>query len=287
MTTTLMELPAQRLADLEVRYPRLFRLSWKDRGKRAITALLFTGVIAFCFWKMDFGLSRVLQGLGKLGWMFQFLFPPAHHGWLDVYLYSMLETLAMAFLGTLFAFLAAVPLGFLGAKNILPNFAGHFLVRRFFDFIRGVDALILALIFITVVGLGPFAGVLAIAVSDMGVLAKLFAEAIENVEKDQVEGVRATGAKPVQVMRFGFLPQVLPVMLSNGLYYFESNTRSATILGVVGAGGIGTQLTDRIRINNWDEVCFIVIMILVTVALIDTLSKEIRLRIIRRGGTRP
>ena len=136
-------------------------------------------------------------------------------------------------------------------------------MRRFFDFIRGIDSLILALIFITVVGLGPFAGVLAIAVSDMGVLAKLFAEAIENVEKDQVEGVRATGAKPVQVMRFGILPQVFPVMLSNALYYFESNTRSATILGVVGAGGIGTQLTDRIRINNWDEVCFIVLMILV------------------------
>jgi phosphonate transport system permease protein len=88
-------------------------------------------------------------------------------------------------------------------------------------------------------------------------------------------------------MRFGFLPQIFPVMLSNGLYYFESNTRSATILGVVGAGGIGTQLTDRIRINNWDEVCFIVLMILVTVALIDTLSKEIRQRIIRQGGTRP
>jgi phosphonate transport system permease protein len=287
MTGALMELSAQRLADLEARYPRLFHLSWKEWRRRAGAAVLFAGVIAFCFWKMDFGLSRVLQGLGKLGWMFQLLFPPAHHGWLDVYLYAMLETLAMAFLGTLFAFLAAVPLGFLGAKNILPNFAAHFAVRRFLDFIRGIDSVILALIFITVVGLGPFAGVLAIAVSDMGVLAKLFAEAIENVERDQVEGVRATGAKPVQVMRFGFLPQVFPVMLSNGLYFFESNTRSATILGVVGAGGIGTQLTDRIRINNWDEVCFIVLLILVTVALIDTLSKEIRLRIIRRGGTRP
>jgi phosphonate transport system permease protein len=287
MTTTIMEFPAQRLDELEVRYPRLFRLSRKERGKRAGAAFFLAGVIAFCFWKMDFGLSRVLQGLGKIGWMFYLLFPPAHHGWLDVYLYSMLETLAMAFLGTLLASLAAVPLGFLGAKNVLPNFAIHFSVRRFFDFIRGIDALILALIFISVVGLGPFAGVLAIAVSDMGVLAKLFAEAIENVEKDQVEGVRATGAKPVQVLRFGILPQVFPLMLSNALYYFESNTRSATILGVVGAGGIGTQLTDRIRINNWDEVCFIVLMILVTVALIDTLSKEIRMRIIQHKGSRP
>ena len=280
MSGNLMEISAHGLAELEARFPRLFYLSWKERWGRAALAALFVGMVGFCFWKMDFGLPGALQGLGKLGWMFQLLFPPAHHGWLGVYLYSMLETLAMAFLGTLFAFLAAVPLGFLGAKNILPNFAAHFLVRRSFDFIRGIDALILALIFINVVGLGPFAGVLAIAVGDMGVLAKLFAEAIENVEKDQLEGVRASGAKAVQVMRFGILPQVFPVMLSNALYFFESNTRSATILGVVGAGGIGTQLTDRIRINNWDEVCFIVLMILATVALIDTLSKEIRLRII-------
>ncbi len=193
----------------------------------------------------------------------------------------------MAFLGTFLAFIAAVPLGFAGAKNILPSFAAHFLVRRSFDLLRGIDALILALVFINVVGLGPFAGVLAIAVSDAGVLAKLFAEAIENVEREQIEGVRATGAKSIQIMRFGVLPQVFPVMLSTALYYFESNTRSATILGVVGAGGIGAQLTDRIRINNWDEVCFIVLMILATVTVIDTLSKELRLRIIGHSGHRP
>ena len=287
MSGNVMEISAQGLADLEARFPRLFHLSWKEKWGRAAVTALFAGMVGLCFWKMDFGLFRILQGVGRLGWMFHLLFPPGHHGWLDVYLYSMLETLSMAFLGTLFAFVAAVPLGFLGAKNILPHFAAHFLVRRFFDLVRGIDTLILALIFINVVGLGPFAGVLAIAVSDMGVLAKLFAEAIENVERDQVEGVRATGAKPVQVIRFGILPQVFPVMLSNALYYFESNTRSATILGVVGAGGIGTQLTDRIRINSWDEVCFIVLMILVTVSLIDTLSKEVRMRIIHHKEFRP
>lgn len=236
---------------------------------------------------MDVSLAALGSGAAKLGWMFALLFPPAHHGWLDVFLYALLETLAMAFLGTLFASLAAIPLGFLGAKNIVSNSGVHFVIRRFFDVIRGVDALIWALIFINVVGLGPFAGVLAIAVSDMGVLAKLFAEAIENSDKDQIEGVRSTGAKRIQILRFGILPQVLPVILSNSLYYFESNTRSATILGVVGAGGIGLQLADRIRINNWDEVGFLVIMILVTVAFIDTLSREIRMRVIHQGRTRP
>jgi phosphonate transport system permease protein len=280
MMENLMDCPAQHLATLESRFPLLFHSSWRQRSARIGGAVISAGLLVFCLWKMDFTPSQVLQGLGKLGWMLHLLFPPAHHGWLDVYFHSMLETLAMAFLGTLFACLAAIPLGFLGAKNILPNSAAHFLIRRFFDFIRGVDALIWALIFINVVGLGPFAGVMAILVSDMGVLAKLFAEAIENAGKDQVEGVRAAGAKPVQIMRFGIFPQVFPLILSNALYYFESNTRSATILGVVGAGGIGTQLADRIRINSWDEVGFIVLMILATVAVIDTLSKEIRLRVI-------
>jgi len=287
MIESLMEIPADRVAEWESRFPRLFHLSWRERWARIGWVAIFVGLLGLSLWKMDMRPFRILQGLGKLGWMFHLLFPPAHHGWLDVYLYSMLETLAMAFLGTLFASLAAVPLGYLGAKNILPHFAAHFVIRRYFDFVRGVDALIWALIFINVVGLGPFAGVLAIAVSDFGVLAKLFAEAIENVERDQVEGVRATGAKPMQVMRYAIWPQVLPVMLSNALYYFESNTRSATILGVVGAGGIGTQLADRIRINSWDEVGFIVLMILGTVALIDTLSRRIRLRIIHPRRYRP
>jgi phosphonate transport system permease protein len=145
-----------------------------------------------------------------------------------------------------------------------------------FDFVRGIDALIWALVWINVVGLGPFAGILAIAVSDTGTISKLFAEAIENVDKRPIEGVRASGANSVQAMRFGVLPQVFPVMLSNSLYYFESNTRSATILGIVGAGGIGLELADRIRVMAWDQASMIIVMILVTVYFIDTLSRRLR-----------
>jgi phosphonate transport system permease protein len=236
----------------------------------------FAGLIAFCLWHMDFTPQRLWQGMWKLGWLVPLMFPPWHGGWLGEFSYAMLETLAMAFLGTLLASLAAVPLGFLGARMVVPQWLFHFGIRRFFDGIRGVDALLWALMFVNVVGLGPFAGVMAIAVSDTGTLAKLVAEAIENVDRRQLEGVRASGANHPQVMRFGILPQVLPVLLSYVLYYFESNTRSATILGVVGAGGIGLQLADRIRVNNWDEVGFLLIMILLTVSLIDQLSKLIR-----------
>jgi len=270
------------------RWPEVFAVS---RGHRcrvygAWTALLVATV--YSLWHTGFfDVARIASGLGKLGWLLGFLFPPAANGWFLDFCEGILETLGMAFFGTLFAALIALPLGFLGARNVITNVLIHFSLRRSFDCLRGIDTLIWALVFVNVVGLGPFAGILAIIVSDLGSLAKLFAEAIENIDRKQVDGVRASGASEVEVVRFGILPQVVPVMLSQTLYYFESNTRSATILGIVGAGGIGLQLSDRIRVNNWDEACLIIIMILVTVSVIDHVSKLIRLRIIQAQEYRP
>jgi phosphonate transport system permease protein len=281
MTTGLPQLSAADIAALRRAVPRAFGRPFAEQIGLGAGWAAFAGVVAFCLWHMEFSPQRLWRGVSKLGWLVQFMLPPAHGGWLGEFSYAMCETLAMAFLGTLLASLAAMPLGFLGAKNVMPQRLLHFGLRRLFDGLRGIDTLIWALMFVNAVGLGPFAGVMAIAVSDTGTLAKLFAEAIENIDRRQVEGVRAAGANRLQTIRFAILPQVLPVMLSHGLYYFESNTRSATILGVVGAGGIGLQLADRIRVNNWDEVGFILIMILVVVSLIDLLSRTIRLRIIR------
>jgi phosphonate transport system permease protein len=280
MTSDLATLSDTEITAWQRAVPRAFGRSLAERVASVTAWVAFTSVIAFCLWRMDFALPRLWQGLWKLGWLLQLMFPPWHGGWFWEFSQAMLQTLAMAFLGTLLATLAAVPLGFLGARNVIPQVVFHFGLRRLFDGIRGVDALIWALMFVNVVGLGPFAGVMAIAVSDTGTLAKLFAEAIENVERRQIDGVRAAGADRLQIMRFGILPQVLPVMLSHTLYFFESNTRSATILGVVGAGGIGLQLADRIRVNNWDEVAFILIMILLAVGFIDLLSNTIRRRFI-------
>lgn len=264
------------------------RITEKSAGQQLKQTLPWAaGTLLILFLLYRFGFFNVVQiwqGLGKLTTVIQFMIPPAHHGWLDEFLYGMLETLAMAFLGTLLASAAAIPLGFLGARNVIAQPVIHFGLRRLLDIIRGIDALIWALIFINVVGLGPFAGILAIAVSDTGTLAKLFAEAVENVDNRQVDGVRAAGGNQLQVIRFAMLPQVLPVLLSNVLYFFESNTRSATILGIVGAGGIGLQLSDRIRVNNWDEVAFIICLILVTVYTIDLVSRSIRMRFIMPRG---
>ncbi|NBQ74450.1 MAG: ABC transporter permease subunit, partial [Acetobacteraceae bacterium] len=141
--------------------------------------------------------------------------------------------------------------------------------------------LVWALIFVSAVGMGPFAGILALAVPDIGVLAKLFSEALEGADRRQVEAVRAAGANRVLAVRIGLLPQVSPVMLSQILYTLESNARSSTVLGIVGAGGIGLALSDRIRINNWDEVAFIILLILGMVACIDLTSRKLRLKLIR------
>jgi phosphonate transport system permease protein len=286
VSESLFSAAATGVATIRAKYPQLFSATLTERIRYAGIWFLVLVFILFAAWRTGFfNWQSIYQGLGKIGFVIKLMLPPAHHGWLYEFLYAILETMSMAFLGTLIATLISIPLGFLGAKNIIPNRFFHFSFRRVFDGIRGIDALIWALIFVNVVGLGPFAGIMAIAVSDIGTLSKLFAEAVENIDKKQVEGVYSSGASRVQTLRYGVFPQIFPVILSNALYFFESNIRSATILGVVGAGGIGLQLSDRIRVNNWDEAAFIILLILVTVSVIDTISKEIRIRIINYGKT--
>jgi phosphonate transport system permease protein len=268
------------LAAIRDAHPRAFRRTRAERLRLACVWALLLAVLALALWRVLPGWESFVNGLGRLGFLVRFMIPPAHGGHLDQMLHGLAETLAMAFMGTLLAAVAAVPLGFAGARNVLPVRLLHFGLRRLFDGLRGIDSLIWAIVFVAAVGMGPFAGILALAVPDTGTLAKLFAEAIENVEKRQVEGIEAAGATGIERARFGILPQVLPVMLSHVLYFFESNTRSATILGVVGAGGIGLQLAERIRLDDWQEVAFIILLILVTVAVIDWVSGRLRRRII-------
>ncbi len=259
--------------------PEIFSRPLQERLRNWALWLVFLVTFAFGLWWIDASPMRILNGLNKLGMLVVLMIPPWPGDGLWDFSLAMLETLAMAFLGTVIAAVIAVPLGFLGAKNIVPNWVFHFGLRRLFDTFRGIDGLVWALIFVSAVGLGPFAGVLAIAVGDVMVLGKLFAEAIENVDRKPIDGVRASGGSGLHVVRLGVFPQVFPVMMSHVLYFFESNVRSATILGIVGAGGIGLQLSDRIRINNWQQAAFIILMILVTVAVIDALSRRIRAKL--------
>ena len=284
------DLSAAEIAAARARLPQAFGTSPRERFLSVAGWSVFAALVLYTLVAFDFTPARIWDGLGKLGFVLSFMLPPYIWPSWELFMEPVTaigETLAMAFLGTLLASLAALPLSFLGAKNILRVEWLRFGARRGFDTLRAFEQLVLALIFIRAFGLGPLAGIFAIAVSDIGVLAKLFSEAIENIDQKQVEGVRASGGGSLQVIRLAILPQVLPIMLSNALYQLESNTRSATILGVVGAGGVGFLLYDRISANNWDEVMSIVLLILVTVYAIDAFSGWLRGRIIGKNDYRP
>jgi len=196
--------------------------------------------------------------------------------------WAMLETILMAFLGTFGAAVVALPLGFVAAKNFTPLMTLRFGARRVFDFLRGVDALIWTIVLSRAFGPGPLTGALAILFTDTGSFGKIFSEALENVDDKQIEGVSSTGARPVQRYRFGVIPQVMPVLLSQVLYFFESNTRSATVIGAITGGGIGLLITQAIITQkDWEEVTYYIILIVLTVMAMDWLSGILRRRLIK------
>ena len=261
-------------------YPAQFRTDWTARVRLAAGLGLLVGLAALGYWRLDFSVARILNGLGRLGSFAVLMLPPSPEGQFWIFLHALGETLGIAFLGTLTAAILAFPVAFLAARNVVPNPFARFAVRRGLDVMRSVDVLIWALIWINVVGLGPFAGALAIACSDFGAFGKLFSEAIETCDRRPGEGVVASGGSSLHRIRFGLIPGVLPVLASQVLYFFESNTRSATIIGIVGAGGIGQYLTELIRVLELKQVAFLVLMILVTVAAIDWVSTRLRRAII-------
>ena len=202
---------------------------------------------------------------------------------LDVWT-KLLQTIVMAFMGTLLAMLIAFPLSFVAARNITRNRPINQITKRFFDFVRSVDMLIWALFFTRAFGPGPLAGISAIFVTDTGTLGKLYAEALENIDDKQREGVKSVGAPTAAVQRFGVLPQVMPVFASQALYFWESNTRSATIIGAVGAGGIGLKLWEAMRTNSdWENVAYMVLLILIVVFIFDAISNSLRSRLIGKS----
>lgn len=271
------------LAGLKVRHASAFTISPKARFWAVAAPLAFLALALFSMVWLDFSFARLLHGLNRLGYFIVLMFPPLPEGRFVAFSIALGQTLAIAFLGTLTAAVLAFPVAFLAAKNVIPNIFAHFAVRRTFDVLRSVDTLIWALMWINVVGLGPFAGALAIACSDFGALGKLFSEAIEATDGKATEGVTAVGGSKLHQVRFGIIPEVLPVIASQVLYFFESNTRSATIIGIVGAGGVGAYLTELIRVLELKQVAFLILMILVTVAIIDFISTKLRMAIIGKA----
>ena len=273
-------------AAVRSRHPQHFGRPARDRlfvlGLGAGAMVLLVGAMV----QLGFFSAKFVEGVGKLGGIAALMLPPDPGAWAHVrlYLMSLVETIAISLLGTLGAAILALPVALLAARNVVATRALRFLTRRSLDTIRSVDILIWALIWINVVGLGPFAGVLAIMTSDIGNFGKLFSEAIEAADRKPREGIVSCGGGAILGIRFGILPEVFPVLASQVLYFFESNTRSATIIGIVGAGGIGLHLAEAIRTLELQQACFIILLILVAVAAIDVVSSQLRFALIGRRG---
>jgi phosphonate transport system permease protein len=201
-------------------------------------------------------------------------FPPDFKEW-RFYLDEMVITVQVAVWGTVLSVVAAIPLGILCAENVVPWWI-YQPVRRLMDAARAINEMVFAMLFVVAVGLGPFAGVLALFVHTTGVLAKLFSEAVEAIDPRPVEGIRSTGAGPLQEVVFGIIPQVMPLWISYSLYRFESNVRSATVLGIVGAGGIGAVLWEYIRGFYYGETAAVMLIIIASVTLLDLASQRLR-----------
>ena len=278
--------PAIDLVAIRDRHPQHFARFDRQRLLTLLTGIAAFALLLFGLAQLGFFGGTLLSGSARLVEIIGLMLPPDPGSWAHARTFgvALLETVAIAFLGTLSAAVLALPLALLAARNVTAQRVVRFFSRRSLDTIRSVDILVWALVWINVVGLGPFAGALAIMTADIGSFGKLFSEAMEAADRKPVEGIVSTGGSHALGIRFGILPEIFPVLASQVLYYFESNTRSASIIGIVGAGGIGLHLAEAIRTLELQQTSFIIVLILIAVALIDFVSSKLRFAMIGRRG---
>lgn len=240
--------------------------------------LLFAAALAASWQLAGVDLARLATGLPKIGhWLAQ-SWPPATAE-LPVFLERMGETLAIALLGTTAAVLAAVPVAVLAARGVTPLPWLRLPLRWVLNAFRGIDSFVFALILVAAVGLGPFAGMLGVLLHTWGSAAKLFADELETLSLETVEALESAGAGRLVALRHALLPEALPSWASQSLYLFEFNVRASTVLGVVGAGGIGLELKSSMDLLDFPRLATILILILVVVTLIDALASWLRGRL--------
>ncbi|MPW27502.1 phosphonate ABC transporter, permease protein PhnE [Agarivorans sp. B2Z047] len=249
-----------------------------QNSKPSWLSLLFWAIaIAGLTWSWqgaEIAPMKIYNDAGNMAELASDFFPPDFTD-INYYLEEMLVTLHIAIWGTIFSIFLSVPFGLMCAENMVPAWV-YQPMRRLMDAARAINEMVFAMLFVVTVGLGPFAGVMALFIHTTGVLAKLFSEAVEAIDPGQVEGVRATGANKLEEIVYGVIPQVLPLWISFSLYRFESNVRSATVVGMVGAGGIGVILWESIRGFMFPQTCAVIIIIVVTVSLLDFISQRVR-----------
>ena len=277
----ILDLSVEEIEKQRERFPRVFSRTFKANVISWLTAGVVVGVLLYSLNRFGFFSEKFYGSLGKMAIMFGQMFPPTTGGQMWDYVNAIGETLSMALIGSLIGGIVALPLAFMAAKNFNPIRPLQFATRRFADVLRAADYMIWGLVFVRAMGLGPIPGIMAIAIIDTGILIILYSEAIENIDRKQIEGVKASGGGTLEIIRFGVMPQVMPVLLTNALYMFESNVRAATILGIVGAGGIGFLLSDNLRAFEFSNAMMIILMIIGVVYVIDYGSGNLRERYIR------
>jgi len=246
--------------------------------KRSLTWYLCWGFVLLLLaasWQgADMRPAELLRDSGNMASYAADFFPPNFRQW-RLYVDEMVVTLQIAVWGTALAVVTAVPMALLASSNIVPWWI-YQPVRRLMDACRAINEMVFAMLFVVAVGLGPFAGVLALWIHTSGILAKLFSEAVEAIDPQPVEGIRSTGASAMHEIVYGVIPQVIPLWISFTLYRFESNVRSASVVGMVGAGGIGVVLWEIIRGFQYAETSAVMLIIILTVSIIDLISARIR-----------
>ncbi|MEM7637378.1 MAG: phosphonate ABC transporter, permease protein PhnE [Pseudomonadota bacterium] len=251
------------------------RAPLRERASRWAIGLVIAGLLVWSWYPAEmFRWINLFTDAGNMAEFARGFLSPNFRDW-DIYLADMVVTVQIAVWGTFLSVVVGIPFAIMSSSNICPVWIVQ-PVRRLMDACRAINEIVFALLFVVAVGLGPFAGVMALFVHNLGVVAKLFSEAVEAIDPRPVEGIRATGASKLQEIIFGVIPQVTPLWISFGLYRFETNVRSATVLGIVGAGGIGQLLWENIRSFAYAETAAIMVIIVVSITLIDMLSQRLR-----------
>ena len=249
--------------------------SWKT----LVTIGIFSFILVFVVNDLEIDFIKLVTDSSKyFGDILSRMLPPDFSN-LNQLIYAMFETIEIAFLGTFIAIVLSIPLGLFSARNLAPNYFVYLICKTIVIFFRAIPEFIIAMILVIAIGFGAMPGVLALGLHTMGFLAKFYAEDIEHINKGPIDALKSSGATKSQIISFGVIPQILPSFVANNLYILDRNVRMATMLGIVGAGGIGYELQSSFRMFEYERVSAIIILIFVTIFIIDHLSAFIRSKI--------
>ena len=249
--------------------------SWKT----IVSIIIFVSLLVFVVKDLEINFIKLISDSSKyLGDILSRMVPPDFSNF-DELIYAIFETIEIAFVGTFIAIVLSIPLGLFSARNIAPNYFVYIISKTIIIFFRAIPEFIMAMILVIAIGFGAMPGVLALGLHTMGFLAKFYAEDIEHINKGPVDALKSSGATKSQIISFGVIPQILPSFVANNLYILDRNVRMATMLGIVGAGGIGYELQSSFRMFEYERVSSIMILIFFTISIIDHLSSYIRSKI--------